>query len=440
MIDAVPDPSSTTRTDLADAMRADWNARAREDAHYYVAFGRKHQNDADFFETGSEQVRGLELELRRLDGERPFGAALEIGCGPGRLMRPLARHFREIHGIDVSDEMVARARGNLRDTPNAYAHYAPDSNLDPVRDLSFDFIYSFAVFQHVPSHAVVMGYLREAAALLQPGGILRAQVNGLPATGEDYTTWSGVRIEAVHLAEFAHTEGLDLLVLEGAGTQYLWVTLRKPQGVAQPPQTLRIDYVTNAFSGERVAPISGRFAALSAGVTGFGTEANLSDLTATVDGIACTLTYLGPRQQAGVRQLNLLLPEGLASGLGELVLRHAAGAEARSVARLIPAPPVVIKLVAVTDGVNLSSGPRIVSGWLKLTVDELADISQVEIRVAGAAAANVTAFRTDPRIPRWEINCRVPEAILPGHANVDLLVNGRLVARQPVEIVADANR
>ena len=36
--------------------------------------------------------------------------ALEIGCGPGRLMKPLSRNFGEIHGVDVSDEMVRLAR------------------------------------------------------------------------------------------------------------------------------------------------------------------------------------------------------------------------------------------------------------------------------------------------------------------------------------------
>ena len=46
--------------------------------------------------------------------------ALEIGCGPGRLMRPMSRHFVEIHGVDVSDEMIALAKEKLRDIPNAH--------------------------------------------------------------------------------------------------------------------------------------------------------------------------------------------------------------------------------------------------------------------------------------------------------------------------------
>jgi len=85
-------------------MRNDWNARAREDAGYYVAFGRRDQNDTDFYATATEVINSLESELRRVPpAQRSAWKALEIGCGPGRLMRPMSRHFAEIHGVDVSD-------------------------------------------------------------------------------------------------------------------------------------------------------------------------------------------------------------------------------------------------------------------------------------------------------------------------------------------------
>ena len=76
-------------------MRADWNERAREDAHYYVAFGRRDQDDSEFLSTAADVVRDLEGELKRMPAETPRSSrrALEIGCGPGRLMRPMSRHF-----------------------------------------------------------------------------------------------------------------------------------------------------------------------------------------------------------------------------------------------------------------------------------------------------------------------------------------------------------
>src|SRR5690348_2134708 len=100
---------------VLDRMRSDWNERASEDAYYYVAFGRREQDDEEFFSTAADVLRLLSGELKRL---RSRDAALEIGCGPGRLMRPLAQHFGEIHGVDVSDEMIRLARERLRSVPN----------------------------------------------------------------------------------------------------------------------------------------------------------------------------------------------------------------------------------------------------------------------------------------------------------------------------------
>ena len=49
---------------MRNEMRDDWNARAREDAGFYVACGRREQNDADFFATATEVINGLEIELQ----------------------------------------------------------------------------------------------------------------------------------------------------------------------------------------------------------------------------------------------------------------------------------------------------------------------------------------------------------------------------------------
>jgi len=74
----------------------------------------------------------------------------------------MSRHFAEIHGVDVSDEMIRMARERLRDTPNAHPHHGTGSDLAMFPDEKFDFVYSYAVFQHIPSREVVFQYLREA--------------------------------------------------------------------------------------------------------------------------------------------------------------------------------------------------------------------------------------------------------------------------------------
>ena len=44
---------------VLERMRRDWNDRAREDPHYYVAFGRREQDDAEFLASASDEVRDM---------------------------------------------------------------------------------------------------------------------------------------------------------------------------------------------------------------------------------------------------------------------------------------------------------------------------------------------------------------------------------------------
>ena len=45
----------------------------------------------------------------------PDAVVLEIGCGFGRLLRPISVRAREAHGVDISSEMVQRATEALHD-------------------------------------------------------------------------------------------------------------------------------------------------------------------------------------------------------------------------------------------------------------------------------------------------------------------------------------
>jgi hypothetical protein len=76
---------------LAQQMRGDWNKRAVEDAYYYVAFGRRGQDDREFFDSAAEVIHALESELKRLPpGDRRARRALEIGTSPSVVMIPPA--------------------------------------------------------------------------------------------------------------------------------------------------------------------------------------------------------------------------------------------------------------------------------------------------------------------------------------------------------------
>jgi len=400
-------------------MRADWNERAGEDANYYVAFGRREQEEGEFFSTGADVVRGLEMDLARFAGR---DAALEIGCGPGRLMRPLSRHFKEIHGIDVSDAMIELARERLRGTPNAFPHHSSGSDLQLFPDEKFDFVYSYAVFQHIPSGDVVFQYLREARRVLKTGGILRCQVNGLPPTAKQYDTWAGVRITPEQIATFALDHDFQLLALEMIHTQYMWITCRKrPAGWARSLASSRVERnalirsVSNAHTGEAVAPASGPLAALSLWVKGLPDECDLNHLQVTVDGRPGRPEYIGVPANDGVQQVNVRLPEGIRTGvvpvemswLGQFIALP-------SWVRIIPPGPAVARFETVTDGVNLLLNQRTESGSLKVTMMEVPHAEQFHATVDGLAVRETDSFCTDPILQRFEFNFRMPEGVGPG--------------------------
>jgi SAM-dependent methyltransferase len=424
---------------VLERMRADWNARAGEDAYYYVAFGRREQNDEEFFSTAGDIVKMLEWDLKRVRGR---DAALEIGCGPGRLMRPLSRNFGEIHGVDVSDEMIRLAQERLRNTPNAHAHHSSGSDLAMFPDDKFDLVYSYAVFQHIPSRDVVFNYLREAKRVLKTGGILRCQMNGLPPDAKQYDTWSGVRITEEEVRQLAREQDMQLLVVEQIWTQYMWITCRKrPAGWTaslagrrvQPTSVIR--KISNAQTGEAVAPVRGPLAALSLWVEGLPDEADLNHMTITADGLTCRLMYIGEPEKDGIAQVNVALPEGLRTGMVpvEITWLGQPAAEAAWV-RIMPAGPAVPRVTTIADGINLLSGTRIVTGTVKVTMHEVGDAAQFHATIEGMDVREIESFCADPISQRYEFNFRLPERVGAGPHEVLVTLGKRKFAPLAIEV------
>ena len=411
--------------ETVEQMRREWNQRAREDAHYYVAFGRRKQDPEEFFATGADVVRALEAELKRLPRRK---RALEIGCGPGRLLRPISRHFEEIHGVDVADEMIDRARANLAAVPHAHVHHAEGSDLRAFADGYFDFVYSYAVFQHIPSGEVVFGYLREVARVLTPGGVAHLQLNGLAKSAQTYTTWSGFRISAEEVREFTAEHSLQLLALDGAGTQYMWTTWRK-----QAP--VRVRAIGNALTGEHAVPAHGRLASASLWIENLPGHCDLNTLEALVDWVAATATYLGP-EEGGLTQFNILLPPGTRTGLVPVELQWAGHALCGTAwMRVTPPGPAVPRIERVTDGTNLLADRRIESGTVKLQVEEVANPEQFAGAVDGLAVRGVEMFAIDPRNQRWDISFLLPEEIEAGSHSLEIRFGERRFEPVAIEVM-----
>src|SRR5437016_6229353 len=179
-----------------EKMRTDWDERARENARYYVSTGKKDWTDEEFFRSGEQTVSEEILTdmINICQGKDPKQMrVLEIGCGAGRITRALAGLFGEVHAVDVSGEMVSKARAALADRPNAFVYQNNGKDLSILGDRVFDFAFSTIVFQHIPSYAVIESYVREVHRLLRPGTLFKFQVQGDATMVTDPDdTWLGV--------------------------------------------------------------------------------------------------------------------------------------------------------------------------------------------------------------------------------------------------------
>lgn len=110
---------------------------------------------------------------RRLAVSRP-GRVLELGCGTGRVLVPLARAGVSMVGVDRSPVMLARARRRLRRLGRSVRAWLvrADVRALPLAAGSVETVIApYGVWQSLLSDEDVAAALASVAAVLAPGGV-----------------------------------------------------------------------------------------------------------------------------------------------------------------------------------------------------------------------------------------------------------------------------
>ncbi len=246
-------------------MRREWDEIARENAYYGIASWDEFADggavdEARFWRSGAVLADNL-LDHLGLAEARAL-TAVEIGCGNGRMTHRLAERFGVVWALDISPEMIARAKARWPALGNVRFVVGSGADLEPVPSASADVVLSFITLHHVTDPAVVLSYLRETGRVLKPGGraLLHLHTSernlgrrlarrltrrapfeawwdrgfeplpravAAPPAAVRSRVWQGCRVPMGAARRAARSARLDVERAEGAGTFWTFLTLRK---------------------------------------------------------------------------------------------------------------------------------------------------------------------------------------------------------------------
>ena len=136
-------------------------------AAVFDRFARFYDEDYRYYADDVEAIVALAAEAH--------GPVLELGCGTGRLLLPLAEAGQTVTGVDLSPALLEVARAKLAQSPHARRVTLVQADLTdfalPRRDYAFAFCTSNTLM-HLAHPARQQAALANAHRHLRPGGLL----------------------------------------------------------------------------------------------------------------------------------------------------------------------------------------------------------------------------------------------------------------------------
>jgi ABC-2 type transport system ATP-binding protein len=106
--------------------------------------------------------------MERVSGESGLGELIELGCGTGLFTKVLAKNASHVMATDLSDEMLAAARTQLKDWQNVAVEKADCEKTD-FSDGQFDSVFMANLIHVIENPSMA---LQESYRILKDGGLL----------------------------------------------------------------------------------------------------------------------------------------------------------------------------------------------------------------------------------------------------------------------------
>ena len=182
-------------------------------------------------QSGEEYAQAYEKTvsntLKYLTGE---DRVLEFACGTGITTVAIAPHVAFVRAIDISDEMVGKAREKIQTLGLSNVELSQTDLFDPcLEEGSFDAVTAFNVLLYVENRAQVLERIR---SLLKPGGMFLSATDCL---GEGITRVGIRKFWKSHTGSMPYVAFDSRKKLEGEIAQAVFAVLERENLFSTPP-------------------------------------------------------------------------------------------------------------------------------------------------------------------------------------------------------------
>jgi ubiquinone/menaquinone biosynthesis C-methylase UbiE len=140
--------------------------------HAFLANSGEYQKSPHFRPENQEKVRRIldRIVAKSTVSNQSIAKAIDFGCGTGFMIDLMKDMFSEVHGLDITNDMMKRVDVS---SGNVFLHECL-AEKTPFPDNHFDFATAYSFMDHLFSYD---DFLQEAYRVLKPGGTFYSDLN-----------------------------------------------------------------------------------------------------------------------------------------------------------------------------------------------------------------------------------------------------------------------